>query len=44
MLVRENFEGQYTYTTGIISHRLVKTVSQQGCREVKTGGVPSGVR
>ena len=42
MLVRENFEGQHAYTPGIISRRLVKTVSQQGRRGVKTGGVPLG--
>lgn len=45
MLAHENFEGQYAYVSGVISHRLVKTVSQQGRRQVKTGGgVPSGVR
>ena len=42
MLVRENFEGLYECHTEVISRRLVKTVSQQGRRQVKTGGVPSG--
>ncbi len=39
MLAHNNFEGQYTYTTGVVSCGLVKTVYLQGRGQVKTGRV-----